>query len=260
MAQARRWARGEYCWYELGTTDPAGARKFYSGLFDWGFTELPMGPGASYTLFQVRGQDIGGAYKLEGPQYQGVPPNWLVYIATDRVDADTGKAKELGGMPITGPMDIPNVGRISVVRDPQGAVFGLFQAGGHEGSGRFNAAPNTFCWSELDTKDTAAAISYYTRLLGWGAKSDSSETSSQYTEWQVGGQSIGGLMQLQAEWGNVPPHWVNYIAVSDCDATVKRAEALGGRALVPPTDIPKVGRFSVLTDPQGAGFAVIKLG
>ena len=259
MTQGRRWARGEFCWYELGTTDPKAAQTFYSGVFDWGTVDVPMPGGASYTLLQARGQDIAGAYALAGTQCAGLPPHWLVYVATDRVDADAAQAKEMGGTVMLEPMDVAGVGRVAVIRDPQGAAFGLFQAGDHEGSARLENTPNIFCWSELDTKDTAAARDWYTRLFGWTAKTDQG-SPVQYTEWVVNGRPIGGLMALAPEMGPIPPHWLNYISVGDCDATVRRATALGGRALVPPTDIPNVGRFSVLTDPQGAAFAVIRLG
>ena len=264
MAEGRRWARGEFCWYELGTTDPKAAQSFYSGVFDWGAMEVPMPgggedcAGGSYTLLQARGQDIAGAYKLEGPMFEGVPPHWLVYIATDRIDGDTAKAKEMGGSVMLEPMDVPGVGRVAVLRDPQGAAFGLFQAGEHEGSARLENTPNMFCWSELDTTDTAAAKAWYTKLFGWGSKSDASK-EMQYTEWLHNGRPIGGLMALAPEMGPIPPNWMNYITVGDCDATVRRATALGGKALVPPTDIEHVGRFSILMDPQGAAFAVIKL-
>ena len=77
----KRWSRGEFCWYELGTTDVAAAKNFYGSLFGWTSTDIPMGEMGTYTLLQKDGQDIAGLYKLEGPMFEGVPPNWMVYVA-----------------------------------------------------------------------------------------------------------------------------------------------------------------------------------
>ena len=78
-------------------------------------------------------------------------------------------------------------------------------------------------------------------------------------EWQLGGQSIGGMMEIRPEMGPVPPNWLPYFMVEDCDVVANKAAATGGKLNVPPTDIPNVGRFSVIQDPQGAMFAIIKL-
>ena len=258
MSQAKRWSAGEFCWYELGTTNVDDARRFYAALLGWGTTDVPMGPMGIYTLFQHQGQDLAGMYKLEGPQFAGVPPHWMTYVAVDHVDATVGMARAIGGTVLAEPMDVPNVGRMAFLKDPQGAAFAVFQAGEHAGSGKFDIAPNTFGWSELMTTDPAAATKFYQKLFPWGAKP--SAAGMAYTEWQVGGCSIGGMMKLDPHWGDVPPHWMNYVAVADCDATAAKASSLGGTTIVPPQDIPNVGRFAVLADPQGATFAVIKLG
>ncbi|HKQ62194.1 MAG TPA: VOC family protein [Candidatus Polarisedimenticolaceae bacterium] len=255
MPAPKHWARGEFCWYELGTSDPEGARRFYSALFGWTTLDVPMGPAGVYTLLRHRDTDIAGMYKLEGPQFQGVPPHWMTYVASDNVDADSERATSLGAKVCVGPMDIPNVGRMSVIQDPQGAMISLFQAGEHPGSGNFDGAAGTFCWSELATNDTAAARQFYTSLLGWKAKVGTA-APMEYTEWIVGDRPRGGMMAMDAKWGAIPPHWLNYIAVADCDAVAGQARKLDAKIVVPPSDIPNVGRFSILADPQGAHFAL----
>lgn len=255
----KRWSRGEFCWYELGTTDTAAAKNFYGALFGWTSTDIPMGEMGTYTLFQKDGQDIAGLFKLEGPMFEGVPPNWMAYVAVENILADTSHAKELGGKVVTDVMDVPNVGKMSVVSDPQGAILSLFQAGNHEGTGRWEGAPNSFCWSELCSPDPAGSKAFYTKLFGWTAK-PSSIPGMEYNEWCLGERPIGGCYKPGPEMGPMPPHWMNYIAVTDCDGTASRAKALGATLMVPPTDIPHVGRFSCLCDPQGAAIAVIKLG
>ncbi len=118
-----------------------------------------------------------------------------------------------------------------------------------------------FCWNELNTKDAAASKKFYSELLGWQLV-ESKDASMPYTEIVVGDQHIGGIYQATAECGggaDVPSHWMSYVAVDDVDAAAGRVEELGGTVRVPPTDIPNVGRFSVITDPTGASISLIKL-
>ena len=120
-------------------------------------------------------------------------------------------------------------------------------------------AIGAFCWNELATTDLAAAKKFYTELLGW--KFETSQAAGMdYQEIVAGGQHIGGLYQMTAEFGNAPSHWMSYVAVDDVDARAKQAEELGGKVCVPPTDIPNVGRFCVINDPTGATISLVKLG
>ena len=115
-------------------------------------------------------------------------------------------------------------------------------------------------WPELTTPDPAGAVAFYTRVFGWKTKPETGVAEAQYVEWQNGGRSIGGLMPMRGEeWKGVPPHWMIYITVADCDERVTRAGQLGGKTCVPPMDIPNVGRFSVINDPQGATFSIIQM-
>jgi predicted enzyme related to lactoylglutathione lyase len=118
--------------------------------------------------------------------------------------------------------------------------------------------PGTFCWPELATTDADAATRFYTGLLPW--KSSVVDMGPvPYTMFQIGDAPAGGMMQMTAEWGGISPHWMVYFAVDDCGGRAEKAKNLGGTVKVPPTDIPAVGRFSVLQDPQGAVFSIIQL-
>jgi uncharacterized protein len=116
----------------------------------------------------------------------------------------------------------------------------------------------TFCWNELATKDLESAKKFYTELLGWQLK-ESTMAGMTYNEIVAGGEHIGGLYQMTAEYGDAPSHWMAYVAVDDVDAKAKLAADLGGKVCVPPSDIPNVGRFCVITDPTGATFSLVKL-
>jgi len=116
----------------------------------------------------------------------------------------------------------------------------------------------TFCWNELASTDAEAAKKFYTELLGWTLK-ESNAVGMVYNEVVVGGQHIGGMYQMGPEYGDAPSHWIAYVAVEDVEASAKRVEELGGKVCVPPTDIPKTGRFCVITDPAGATLSLITL-
>jgi predicted enzyme related to lactoylglutathione lyase len=109
-----------------------------------------------------------------------------------------------------------------------------------------------FVWHDLMTSDPQAAIGFYTKVIGWGTQIFENPKEP-YTMWTANGAPVGGVMKTQ---GGVPPHWLGYISSPDVDATVKQAAGMGATTHVPPTDIPTVGRFAVMMDPQGAAFAV----
>ncbi len=118
-------------------------------------------------------------------------------------------------------------------------------------------APGTFCWNELMTRDAATAKKFYTELFGWTTEDSDMGEMGTYTMIKNGDKEVGGMMQMGDNVPEqVPAHWLSYIAVDDVDATVKKATDMGANICVPPTDIPNIGRFSVFTDPTGAGIAV----
>jgi predicted enzyme related to lactoylglutathione lyase len=113
-----------------------------------------------------------------------------------------------------------------------------------------------FSWNELMTTDVEGARKFYTELLGWTTEELQMEGGN-YTVIKAGGEEIGGMMITPPQAEGVPPHWGAYVTVDDVDATATTAKDLSGNILVPPTDIPDVGRFSVIQDPQGAAIAII---
>jgi predicted enzyme related to lactoylglutathione lyase len=120
-------------------------------------------------------------------------------------------------------------------------------------------ADGAFCWNELATRDLDAAKRFYTELLGWQLKESDAAGMAYHEIVAPGGEHIGGLYQMGPEYGEAPAHWMAYVAVDDVDARAARVEGLGGKVCVPPTDIPNVGRFCVVTDPSGATLSLITM-
>jgi len=239
------------------TTDVDAAKKFYAGMFGWEFKDDTSDYGV-YTMALKNGKDVGGMYKRAPEQEKmGIPSNWLSYVSVEDVDAMTEKARSMGAQPLMEPMDVFDIGRMTAMRDPHGAAFALWQAKKSYGSHLANE-PGAFTWNELYTNDVDGSGSFYTNLFGWGSNS-ADMGGMKYTSFMNGERPAGGMMEIQKEWGEVPPHWLVYFAVANCDESAKKFAELGGTLHTGPQDIPEVGRFAVGQDPTGAGVAIIQL-
>jgi uncharacterized protein len=257
MAEVTRHEPGSFSWAELATTDPKGAKAFYTKLFGWTYLDGPMGPGAEdiYTRLQLSGGDVGALYPMMKEQRtQGVPPFWLCYVTVQSADEAAKKAKDLGGKVCAEPFDVMDYGRMAILQDPSGATLAVWQPGTHAGVQRFGE-PGAPCWLELATRDVAGSRKFYWGVFGWTWK-DPKGGGMPYTEIERNGQPMGGMYPMGPEMAHVPPNWTLYFQVDDCGATSRRAKSLGGRLIVEPKDLPNVGRFAVVQDPQGAVFSL----
>lgn len=258
MQEVTQYPSGTFCWVELATTDAAAAKQFYTSLFGWQANDIPIGPDMVYTMLLLEGKDVAALHTMGAEQQaQGFPPHWASYISVDDVVATAERAASLGANILMPPTVSMEYGHMAMVQDPTGAIFGLWQPNQMIGAKLVNI-PGTLCWNELDTRDAARASDFYTGVFGWEAKT-TTDGPMPYTSYINQGRMAAGMMQMTAEWGDIPPHWAVYFAVENCDASVEKAQALGGSVITPPTDIPNTGRFAVLQDPQGAVFMVIKM-
>ena len=251
------YAPGTFCWVDLSTTDQEAAKKFYGALFGWTANDYPMGDGAVYSMMQKNGKDAAAISKLQPEQASaGMPPHWNSYIAVQNIDAVTKKATSLGGSVAMPPMDIPDTGRMAVVQDPSGAYVSLWQPGPFAGASVIGD-PGSVCWNELLTKDTKTAQSFYKDLLGWNTE-EFPLSEMKYTIFKNKDKQIGGMFPIDPSWGPVPPNWMVYFAVENCDATCEQVKSLGGKVLMGPQSVPTVGRFATCQDPQGGAFAILQ--
>jgi predicted enzyme related to lactoylglutathione lyase len=248
------YAPGSFCWAELAATNAESAKKFYAEMFGWTAQDNHT-PQGVYVVFQFNGNDVGGMYQGQ----PGIPAHWGPHFSAASVDESAAKAAALGGKILAGPFDAHDVGRMAVVQDPQGVAFTLWQA--KKSIGATHGGPlGNFVWPELTTSNPAGAVAFYSGLFGWKTKPESGFDAAQYVEWIRGETHFGGLMPMRGDmWKGVPPHWMLYVTVSDCDERAAKAQALGGTVCVPPADIPNVGRFAVIADPQGAAFSLIQM-
>jgi predicted enzyme related to lactoylglutathione lyase len=250
MPKFESYAQGTPNYVELITPDQAAAKTFYGSLFGWEIEEVPMGDAGYYLTVAKDGSSVAGIGGMM-PDLAGHPAWWGVYLAVDDVDAATARVAELGGEVEAGPFDVMEHGRMSSIKDPSGARVNLWQAKAHVGTQVANE-PGTPIWNELISPDLAAAMPFYTELLGVGWEAQQMDGGMEYTCLVVDGNQVGGAMPPMME--GVPPHWNVYFNVESVDDTIARVVELGGTVVAPAFDVPGVGRMAVLADPQGAMF------
>jgi uncharacterized protein len=247
--------RGRFVWYDLMTTDVEAATRFYTAVVGWK-TEPWASAGPPYTMWKANRRAIGGVMALsDAARAGGAPPHWMAYICVPDVDATATQAVSLGGNVVVPPFDIPDVGRVVIAQDPQGAAFAAFtpkgDAPGHAGP----PEPLEFSWHELSTTDPAAAFSFYATLFGW--QKTSAVDMGPIGVYQMFGRDetpLGGMMKAPAE--QPVPSWCYYVRVDDVHQGAERAVAHGGQVLLPAMEVPGGDWVVVLSDPQGAVFAL----
>lgn len=255
MSERTSYEPGTPCWIDLGTPDQDAAAEFYGGLFGWSVEEDENAEQTGgYRVGTLKGRAVGGVMKL---MQEGQPPAWMTYVNVEDADATAAKAKDAGGEVLVEPMSVLDYGRMAMLKDPTGAVFGIWQPGVNVGAGLVNEA-GAFSWSEINTRDLEAAKSFYGDVFGWTFEDKEFEGVGTYTTISVGGKAVGGLIDITGRVPDeVPANWLVYFGNEDTDATVEKAKGSGGDVAFGPVDIGGVGRFAVLRDPWGAAFAVI---
>jgi predicted enzyme related to lactoylglutathione lyase len=244
---------GTPSWIDLATNDLDGAKAFYMGLFGWTAADMPS-PQGIYSMFSKDGALVAAAYEMSADMVEnGIPPHWATYVTVANVEDTLAKVEASGGTIVQPVDEILGSGRMAAVQDPAAAVFALWEPHGHIGAQLANE-PGALIWNELQNYDTAAAATFYESVFGWSTHVTQMPTGSEYTSFMLGERPVAGMMAIQPEWGPVPPHWSVYLGVESAQAACDYTAANGGKVEFPPMDVPGVGKFSLLQDPQGAYF------
>lgn len=255
MPERTSYAQGTPSWVDLQTTDPGEAKAFYSGLFGWGFDDMPMGDGsgAAYSMATVDGKQVAAISPQPPPMAeQGVPPMWSTYITVDDVDATTSQVGSAGGQVMMEPFDILEAGRMAVVADPTGGAVALWQAKDSIGAELVNE-PGTLIWNELHTPDVETAGAFLTALLG--VTTEEMDMGGPYTVFKAGDDVVGGITPPPIE--GLPTHWDLSFCVTDIEESLAKVTDLRGTVVAGPIDTP-IGRAATVTDPQGAMFSLFE--
>ena len=243
-----------FAWYELLTTDVAAASAFYGKVVGWGATDAST-PELAYTILAAGEVPVGGLMDLpEEGRRLGATPRWLGYVVVDDIDATAGQIRRRGGAVLLPPTD-SNIGRVSVVADPQKATFALVegltygpqQPGGLDELGHVG-------WHELLAQDRSRIFDFYGELFDWQKNSGETDAADFYQLFSSAGQTIGGML---TKLPSVPqPCWLYYFNVDDIGAAAKRVNDSGGRILQGPIELTDGCWIARCADPQGALFAL----
>ena len=273
MPEQDRYIAGVPCWIDTSQPDPEAAVDFYSGLFGWEVEDMmPHGSEGRYFIGRLRGGDVAGI----GSIAVGAPPvaTWNTYVWVQSADETAAKVTDAGGRVLMEPFDVMDSGRMAVFSDPEGAVFCVWQPDRHRGA-RIVNEPGSLNFNNLNTRDAAAARSFYGAVFGWrtlamdgGAEAwtlpgygDHLELLNPGTRERMAAMGapsgfvdvVASLNPIAEEQPDVPAHWSVTFATDDADATARKASELGGQVVSGPFDAPWV-RMAVIADPQGATF------
>ncbi len=245
------WPAGTPCWMDLQVPDLARAKTFYSRLFGWNCPEGPPEAGG-YSVCEVGGRAVAGL----GPQMSPDSPTaWITYLATDDADQTAAKIKGAGGQMLSEPFDILDVGRMGMASDPGGAVFGIWQARAHTGI-RLANEPGSVVWNENMSRNFDGNKAFYHAVFGYQYGDIGAET---YATMDLDGGPVGGIGAIGPEQpADKTASWGTYFAVRDADAAVAKVTELGGSVVAPAWDSP-YGRMAVVSDDQGAVFALMSV-
>ena len=254
--------RGDFIWYELMTPDPDGAKAFYDAVVGWNIEAQSQFPNGYRMIGRSDGKFAGGVLPLNDEMQQhGARPTWLGYILVPDVDRAVAEIDEAGGKTYMAPFDIPDVGRVAMVADPQGASFYIMKPIPPAGDPNAKSdvfEPNTAerCrWNELSTSDPAAARRFYGDRFGWTSENFMPMgEQGEYRFLEQNGVTIGavaGTMDGQQ------PHWRYYFGVPSIAKAKETAEAKGGKIVMGPMEVPGGDYIVIGIDPQGAEFALV---
>ncbi len=252
-----------FIWYELFTSDTAAAKKFYGHVVGW--TTVDSGQAdKDYQILMAKDQGVGGMLAIPNDDAnKDAKPRWLGYIHVADVDHAVRQLTAVGGHVHWPATDIPGVGRIARVSDPQGAEFYVMDpkpmdAKGNAKSTAFaEGVPGHCSWNELQTTNAADALKFYKEHFGWSSlrSMDMGPMGSYHVISADAKTDLGGMMNLPPECQG--PAWRFYFCVDDIDTAMARVSAAGGAVLSGPHQVPGGGWVIQAKDPQACQFALV---
>ncbi|MGX8904865.1 VOC family protein [Streptomyces netropsis] len=250
-------AEGMPCWADATFTDVEGAKRFYGDLLGWTFGESAAEFG-DYAQAYADGKAVAAVAPPMPGQEQDTEAAWCLYLASPDVAATAEKISGNGGEILLEPMRVGDFGSMVLAKDPGGVLFGVWQAGTHEGFEK-REGTGAFCWAEVFTRQPEKADAFFPAVFPYSTQR-MEDDEVDFKVFNLGDDTVLGRMAMTEEFPpEVPPYINVFFAVDDCEAAVERAVKGGGEVKFGPMGTP-FGRFAALTDPQGAPFSVMDLG
>jgi predicted enzyme related to lactoylglutathione lyase len=246
---------GRVLWYELMTTDTGAAKSFYTTVVGWKASPFEGAPG-EYDVLQRDGDvGVGGVMKI--PEGMNFPPHWGMYIGVPRLEDAVARIEQRGGSGLSPLIEVPQVGRMRTMKDPQGAAFSILEPSMEGDETDREPQVGDASWHELYTTDAEAAMKFYTEVFGWQpTETMDMGPMGKYHMFGRGKRFGGGMMNKPPEMAQVPPHWGFYFRVPDVHQAAERVKANGGKVLNGPMEVPGGDWVVNCMDPQGAAFSL----
>jgi predicted enzyme related to lactoylglutathione lyase len=249
-------AHGDFIWYELLTSDAAAAKAFYDPVIGWDIEPVANNP-MNYRMIRSGNGNAGGVMELTDKMRNwGAKPTWLGYVGVDDVDESVAMAEGLGAKAMMPAFDVPGVGRLAMIADPQGIPIYVMRGARPEESSAFS--PDELghgAWNELSTTDLEAAKRFYPELFGW--KLGDVMPMGEMGDYQFidhGGRMIGAMMKVQPS-GH--PSWNYCFRTDSVDRGFEAIKAGGGTVTFGPAEVPGGDRVVQAIDPEGAAFMIV---
>jgi uncharacterized protein len=255
MSVAVSTVLGRPLWYELMTTDMKAAEKFYRDVVGWTSSPFEESP-QPYTMFgRPDGPPVAGL--MTKPADVSAPPFWAMYVGVTKLEEAAAHITRLGGRACSPVIDVPTVGRMQMMTDPQGAAFYIYEPSSSDQAPEGRPNVGEASWHELMTTDAPAAMKFYSEVFGW-EESEAMDMGpiGKYHMFNRPHGMIGGMMNKPPEMAQVPPNWQIYFRVPDINAAVERIKANGGQILNGPMEVPGGDMILNAMDPQGAAFSL----
>jgi len=252
MPERSSYPDGAPCWADVMTSDALATAAFYRGVFGWDVQDMGEEMG-HYMIASVNGKSVA-AITPPPPGSEGAPSAWTVYLKSSDVAKTAEAVEKAGGKIAMAPMEVPTQGHMMMAADPTGAIFGVWQPDGMTGAELY-AEDGAIGWADVHTHDSAAADAFYPKVFPLTAE-PVAESPMSYTVFKAGDDMVSGCAAMGDD-EKMPPYWIPYFMVSDADAAVTKVQQYGGSVMTAAEDTP-YGRMSVVADPAGAHFVVIK--
>ena len=245
--------KGRILWYELLTTDMKAAERFYTAVVPWTVVPFEGSPQPYDMWMRDGGVPVGGCMTI--PEGMNFPPHWGMYVGVPNLEEGTAAIERAGGTTLSPLIDVPEVGRMRTMKDPQGVAFSIYEPGSTP-LPEHQAELGDVSWHELYTNDAAAAVKFYGDLYGWReTRAMDMGPMGKYhivaRQWD-----LGGIMNKPREMAQVPPHWGLYFLVKDVHKGAEVVTANGGQVLNGPMEVPDGSWIVNCMDPQGAAFSL----
>ena len=245
---------GRPLWYELMTNDVKAAEKFYTTVVGWTVTPFEGSPQPYDIWNRAGGVPVGGVMKI--PEGMNFPPHWGMHVGVPKLEDAISKIERLGGSALSPIIEVPNVGRMRTMKDPQGVTFSIYEPVSPPQQAEAKPEIGDTSWHELYTTDANAALKFYSDLFGW--RETQAMDMGPMGKYHIIARKwdIGGVMNKPPEMAQVPPHWGFYFRVDDVNKGAERVKANGGKVLNGPMEVPGGSHIVNCMDPQGAAFSL----